>query len=129
MVTKTREIKPTEFLFFGRPNVVKRCLLKCSCVCFVCCDFDLYGLTWRHIYVCTWIWFPRRYELQFFFKCLEGFLSTQSAKYDCFKSSLSNVDCFSWSTMRLPSYHKFHIWLAYGCQERFMVVNPGKIQF
>ena len=40
-------------------------------------------------------------------------------------SFLSNVDIFAWSSIWLPSYHKLHIWLEYGCQERFMVVNPG----
>ena len=45
--------------------------------------------------------------------------------YGCFKSFLSNVDIFAWSAIWLPSYHKLHIWLGYGCQERFMVVNPG----
>ena len=60
-----------------------------------------------------------------FFKCLDEFFSTQSALYGCFKSFLSIVDFFACSSIWLPSYHKFHIWLGYGCQERFMVVNPG----
>ena len=35
---------------------------------------------------------------------------------------------FAWSSIWLPSYHKLHIWLGYGCQERFMVVSPGRFQ-
>ena len=60
-----------------------------------------------------------------FFKCLEEFSSTQSVMYGCFKSFSSNVGIFEWSAIWLPSYHELHIWLGYGCQERFMVVNPG----
>ena len=66
-------------------------------------------------------------NFHFFFKCLDEFFSTQSALYGCFKSFLSNVDFFAWSSIWLPSYHKLHIWLGYGFQQRFMVVNPGSV--
>ena len=105
-------------------------IIKLFCNIFVFFDFDFYGPIWHHKCVWSWIWFPRHHELQFFFKCLDEFLSTQSALYGCFKSFLSNVDFFAWSSIWLPSYHKLHIWLGYGgCQERFMVVNPGVLLF
>ena len=63
-----------------------------SVIFFVFFDFDFYGLTWHHKCVWSWIWFQRHHELQFFFKCLDEFFSTQSAMYGCFKSFLSNVD-------------------------------------
>ena len=49
--------------------------------------------------------------------------------YGRFKSFSSNVDIFEWSAIWLPSYHELHIWLGYGCPERFMAVNPGSNGF
>ena len=88
-------------------------------------SYHTWKLTWHHKCAWSWIWFPRHHELEFFSSILKSFFSAPSAMYGCFKSVSSNVHIFAWSAIWLPSYHKLHIWLGYGCQERFMVVNPG----
>ena len=56
---------------------------------------------------------------------LDEFISTQRAIHCCFMSFLSKVNFFLYSAIWLPSRYKLHIWLRYGCQERFMVVDRG----
>ena len=89
---------------------------------FVFFNFDFCGPTWHHEQsLWSWIWFSRYHELYFFASVLINF-SIQSTKHGCFLTLSSNVDYFRGSYMvaKLP---KLHMWLWYGCHERFMVVN------